>query len=80
MQAPGRERSTVRVDSFVDFVQQGIPRAENSAQPRWEMNKYSMSEWIKDGQRSFMTERAFRNPKGEGSEVNATLPNHLGNG
>lgn len=33
MQAPGRERSTVRTDSFVDFVQQGIPRAENSAQP-----------------------------------------------
>lgn len=33
MRAPGRDISTVRADNFVDFVQQYILSAENSAWP-----------------------------------------------
>lgn len=36
------------------------------------MNKWLTGAWYS----AFYDERAFKNPKGEGSRVNATLPNH----
>ena len=40
------------------------------------MNKRLAGAWNS----AFCDEKAFKNPKGEGSEVNTTLPNDLANG